>query len=199
VRRPGGRGVGHPLSLEIKTGAAHVITAGPGAGKSAILAAIGLARTPDQGVVELFGQNVARVRPTARYALRRRVGMVFQDLRLIENLAVRDNVALAARAVGRTPEDYGSPLREVLSWVGLANRAAEPTGELDHEGQGRLAVARAVINRPDLVIADEPSSEAVLKLLSDLNRAGTAMLIATRDAELAAESGAEVTTLEILS
>ncbi len=195
IRRANGGGAGPPLSLDLEAGSAHVITAGPGAGKTAILETIALARPPYKGSVELFGRNVARVRPVARYTLRRRIGMIFQDLRLIEALTVRDNVALAARAAGRAPHDYGKPLTDVLGWVGLTRWADHPASELDAEGRGRLAVARAVINAPDLLIADEPGGEAVLKLLSDLNRAGTTMLIATRDAELAEQSGAEVTAL----
>jgi len=195
VRRAGGGRTGPPLSLDLEAGSAHVITAGPGAGKTAILETIALARPPYKGAVELFGRNVAKVRPAARYVLRRRIGMIFQDLRLVDTLSARDNVALAARAVGRGPDDYDKPITEVLAWVGLARWADDAASELDAEGRGRLAVARAVINRPDLLIADEPRGEAVLKLLSDLNRTGTTMLIATADAELAEQSGAEVTTL----
>jgi cell division transport system ATP-binding protein len=194
VRRDGGR-AGAPLSLDLEAGAAHVITAGAGAGKTAILEAIALASVPARGAMELFGRNVAKVRPDRRYALRRRIGMIFQDLRLIDALSVRDNVALAAKAAGRAADDYAEPLAEVLAWVGLAKRADDPVSGLDEEGRGRLAVARAVINAPDLVIADEPGGEAVLNLLSELNRAGTTMLIATRDADLATQSGAEVTAL----
>jgi cell division transport system ATP-binding protein len=193
-RRAKGR-AGPGLSLDLESGSAHVITAGPGAGKTALLEGIALARPPDKGVVELFGRNVAKVRPAGRYGLRRRIGMIFQDLRLIDALSARDNVILAAKAAGRLPDDYDKPIIEVLTWVGLARRADDPAAELDEEGRGRLAVARAVINGPDLLIADEPSGEAVLKLLSDLNRAGTTMLIATGDAELAEQSGAEVTAL----
>jgi cell division transport system ATP-binding protein len=193
--RLGAGAAGAPLTLDLEAGSAHVITAGPRSGKTAILEAVALARAPERGVIELFGSNVARVRPGRRYALRRRIGMIFQDLRLIDSLTVRDNVALAARAAGRSQNDYDAPLGEVLAWVGLAKRAGDLVADLDVEGRGRLAVARAVINGPELVIADEPDGEAVLKLLSELNRTGTTMLIATRNADLAHESGAEVTTL----
>jgi cell division transport system ATP-binding protein len=195
VRRTDGAGVGPPLSLELEAGSAHVITAEPGAGKTALLEAIALALPPDRGVIELFGRNLAKVRPSARYALRRRIGVIFQDLRLIDELSARDNVALAARAGGRSADDYDKPLVEVLSWVGMTRKADEPVSHLDADGRGRVAVARAVINRPDLLVADEPEGEGVLKLLSDLNRAGTTMLIATSDSDLASQSGAEVTAL----
>ena len=194
VRREGGK-AGPPLSLDLEEGTAHVITAGPGAGKTAMLEAIALAKPPKLGVIELFGRNIAKAPMKSRYRLRRRIGMIFQDLRLVDDLSARDNVALAARAAGRRPDDYDKPLVEVLSWVGLARRADDPASDLDDDDRGRLAVARAVINRPDLLIVDEPSGESVMKLLSELNRAGTAMLIATRDADLAARSGAEVTAL----
>jgi cell division transport system ATP-binding protein len=194
VRREGGK-AGPPLSLDVEPGSAHVITAGPGAGKTAILEAIALARPPAGGVIEVFGRDIAKVRPASRFTLRRRIGMIFQDLRLMDDLSAYGNVALAARAAGRTPDDYDKPLAEVLSWVGLARQARERAAALDEEDRGRLAVARAVINRPDLLIADEPRGEAMLKLLSDLNEAGTAVLIATRDADLASQSGAEVTAL----
>jgi cell division transport system ATP-binding protein len=196
IRGVDGRVTGPALSFELEAGSAHVITAGRGAGKTAILESIALARPPKRGEIELFGRNVASVRPAARFALRRRIGMIFQDLRLVDALSARDNVALAARAAGRLPDDYEKPLAEVLSWVGLTRRADDPAADLDADGRGRLAVARAVVNRPDLLIADEPDGEAVLRLLSDLNRAGTTMLLATRDADLAARSGAEVTTLD---
>jgi cell division transport system ATP-binding protein len=138
------------------------------------------------------------VRPRERHRLRRRIGVMFQDLRLVDVMSVWDNVALAARAAGRGRDDYGRQIDELLAWVGLARRAAEPSGGLDEEGRRRVALARAVINRPDLILADEPDGGqgmAILKLLSDLNLAGTAMLIATRDQVLAGRSGAELTLL----
>jgi cell division transport system ATP-binding protein len=125
--------------------------------------------------------------------------MIFQDLRLIEDLSVYDNVAIAARAAGRGWKDFAPRIDELLAWIGLARLAEDPANRLDDESRRRLAVARAVINRPDLIIADEPAGEAglaILKLLSDLNRAGTAVLIATEDEDLATRSGAEITHMD---
>jgi cell division transport system ATP-binding protein len=195
---PGGDGGWGVLSLTLAPGASQFLTGEAGSGKSAVLEMIAMARPPARGGVELFGRDVATVRGPDRFALRRRIGMMFQDLRLIDDLSAYDNVALAARAAGRRRGSYGAQIDELLAWVGLARRADDPAGDLDDEGRRRLALARAVINRPDVVIADEPSGSngmAILKLLSDLNQAGTAILIATRDAELAARSGAEVTHL----
>lgn len=186
------------LSFEIERGGSHFLVGEPGAGKSAMLELIAMARPPARGGLELFGRDLARVRPGERYRLRRRIGMMFQDLRLIDEASAWDNVALAARAAERPRDDYGPQIDELLAWVGLAGRASAPAGELDTEGRRRLALARAVINQPDLVVADEPDGGAglaILKLLSGLNLAGVAMLIATRDAGLASRAGADMTLL----
>ncbi len=191
-----------PMSFTVAVGGACFLTGEAGSGKTALLETIALARPPARGGLELFGKDVARVRPTNRYAVRRRLGVIFQDLRLIDELSSHDNIALAARAAGRRAGSYDREIGELLAWVGLARRADTPAADLDEEGRRRLAVARAVINRPDLVIADEPSGGtglAILRLLSDLNQAGTAMLIATRDADLAMRSGAEVIDLSATS
>lgn len=187
-----------PLSLSLAAGDSHFLVGRPGAGKTAFLEMIAMAAAPANGAVELFGEDLQTVRPRDRFRLRRRIGLVFQDLRLIDSLSVFDNVALAARAAGRAPADYGRDVDEVLAWVGLARGADQPADHLNEEGRRRLAVARAVINRPDVVLADEPAGSVglpILKLLSDLNLAGTAVLIATADEDLAERSGADVTRL----
>lgn len=175
-----------------------MLTGETGSGKTAILEMIGLAKPPMLGGLQLFGQDVARVPQPARHALRRRIGIIFQDLKLVDDLSVHDNVVLAVWAAGRRGQGPATEIAEVLSWVGLGQRRQAMSGALDDEGRRRLALARAVINRPDLVIADEPAGktgQAILALLADLNQAGTAILLATRDAVLAANAGAEVTHL----
>ncbi len=177
-------------------GGAHVLTGETGCGKTAVLEMIGLARAPARGGLHLFGQDVARVPSAARHTLRRRIGMIFQDLKLVDDLSADDNVALAVQAAGRGGRGVATEIAEVMSWVGLGQRRQAMAGALDDDGRRRLALARAVINRPDLVIADEPagkSGQAILALLADLNQAGTAILLATRDGALAANAGAEVT------
>ena len=186
------------VSFSLEPGDAHVLAGEAGSGKTALLEMIGLARPPACGGVELFGLDLGRIEPRDRYRLRRRLGFIFQNPRLIEDLSARDNVALAAEAAGRRPADYASHVEELLAWVGLGRKAGQMAGGLDEEGRRRLAVARAVINRPDLLIADEPGLEngmVILKLLADLNQAGTTLLMATQDLDLAARSGAEVTFL----
>jgi cell division transport system ATP-binding protein len=187
-----------PVSLEIPQGGAHVITGGPGSGKSLLLRMIGLARAPRLGGLELFGQDVNATPPALRYGLRRRIGIMFQDLRLIGELSVRDNIALAAHAAERERATLDRDIAELLAWVGLARRSAIAAIDLDEEGRRRLALSRALINRPDIVLADEPAGrtgQGLLSLLADLNGAGTAILLATRDGTLAANAGAEITHL----
>jgi ABC-type ATPase involved in cell division len=186
------------LSLTLDAGASHVLTGEPGSGKSAILEMIARVQPPARGGAWLFGQEFVAIRPRDRFAVRRRIGFMAEDLRLADELTAFDNVALAARAADRDPDDYEEPVREVLGWVGLRRQTDEPARGLDAEGRRRLALARAVINRPDLVVADEPDGGqglAIARLLADLNRAGTAVLIATSDADLAASSGAPFTRL----
>jgi cell division transport system ATP-binding protein len=191
---------GATLSFTLPEGATHILLGGPGSGKTAMLETLAMARPPARGGVELFGEDLARVRPAARPGLRRRIGMVFQQPRLIGDLSARDNLALAIRAADRDRSPYEDDIKALLAWVGLGKRAHFLPGDLDAEGRRRLALARAVINRPDLVIVDEPSGQdgqAVLRLLADLNAAGTPLLIATVDEDLAALSGAEVTRLNV--
>jgi cell division transport system ATP-binding protein len=186
------------VSFSLQPGDAHILAGDAGSGKTALLEMIGLARPPARGGVELFGIDLARLPQSDRFRLRRRIGFIFQHPRLIEGLSARDNVALAAEAAGRLPADYASQIEELLAWVGLGRRAGMMAGGLDEEGRRRLALARAVINRPDLLIADEPAQEgglAILGLLADLNEAGTTLLMTTQDLDLAAQSGAEVTLL----
>ena len=186
------------ISFEVVAGGAHVLTGETGSGKTAILEMIGLARAPALGGLQLFGQDVARVPRSARHTLRRRIGMIFQDLRLVDDLSADDNVGLAVQAAGRGGQSLATEIAEVMSWVGLGRRRQAMAGALDDDGRGRLALARAVINRPDLIMADEPvgkTGQAILALLADLNQAGTAILLATRDGALAANAGAEVTHL----
>jgi cell division transport system ATP-binding protein len=162
---------------------------------------IAFARPPREGRIELFGADLRRVPPDQRPKLRRRLGLILRDLQLAEDLDAFDNLALAARAVGRSAGDYAAPARELLAWVGLAGRDGQAAAEMDEEARRRLALARALVNGPDILIADEPAGglqdaprRAVLKLIADLHAAGTAVLLFTGD-EALARSGAQVVRL----
>lgn len=194
-----GAGAIGAFSFTLMPGSSYFLTGGAGTGKTTLIDWLSLAMPPVRGEATLFGRNLRKVEARERPLLRRRVGVIFQDLRLIDALSVHENVALAALAIGREPEDYAGPVDEVLAWVGLTKRADVAAGALNEEGRRRLAVARAVINSPDLVIADEPAGGTgltILRLLAELNSVGGALLIATRDADLAARSGADVIALD---
>src|SRR5208283_5056206 len=135
--------------------------------------------------------------------MRRRIGVVFQEFRLLDHLSVFDNAALAPRIAGRKPADYRSDVADLLGWVGLGERMHAMPPALSGGEKQRLAIARAVINRPDILLADEPTGNVdeamairLLRLLLELNRVGTTVLIASHDTELVNRSGKPVLHLE---
>jgi cell division transport system ATP-binding protein len=187
------------VSFNLEQGSLHFLTGASGSGKTTILKLIYMAEKPASGRVEIFGQDVTVLPRQDRPALRRRIGVIFQDFRLLEHLSAFDNTALAPRINGRRAADYRSDVAELLAWVGLGSRMdALPDALSDGEKQ-RLAIARAVVNRPELLVADEPTgnvdnaiAQRILRLLSELNRLGTTVLIATHDDELVSRSGMPV-------
>ena len=137
-------------------------------------------------------------------AFRRRIGVVFQDFRLIRHLSAFDNVALPLRIAGRSEAEVEGPVREMLAWVGLADRASARPPTLSGGEQQRVAIARAVISQPELLVADEPTgnvdaemAQRLLHLFTALNRLGTTIVVATHDLSLiAATPGAQMLRLE---
>jgi cell division transport system ATP-binding protein len=135
--------------------------------------------------------------------VRRRIGVVFQDVRLLEHLSVFDNAALPLRIAGKKPAAYRNDVAELLAWVGLADRMHALPPTLSGGEKQRLAIARAVVGRPDILLADEPTGNVdnamalrILRLFVELNRLGTTVLIATHDADLMAHAGRPVLRLE---
>jgi cell division transport system ATP-binding protein len=135
--------------------------------------------------------------------LRRRIGVVFQEFRLLDHLTAFDNVALPLRIEGGRPESYRADVAELLAWVGLKNRMHALPPTLSGGEKQRLAIARAVVNRPDILLADEPTGNVddahalrILKLFVELNRLGTTVLIASHDEDLVARSGQPVLHLD---
>ena len=191
------------ISFELTRGSFHFLTGPSGAGKSSLLKLIYLAHRPSRGRVSLFGRDVLGVHRREMPALRRRIGVVFQEYRLLDHVSVFDNAALPLRLAGLKAPSYQSDVAELLTWVGLGRRfnALPPT--LAGGEKQRLAIARAVVGRPDLLLADEPTGNIdqqmglrILRLLIELNRLGTTVLVASHDQALVARSGMPVFELD---
>lgn len=191
------------VSFALKPGSFHFITGASGAGKSSLMKLIYMAVPPTTGRIELFGHDISRVSSRDLPLLRRRVGVVFQDFRLLDHLSAFDNAAVPLRITGRRPETYRNDVAELLTWVGLRDRMHVMPPILAGGEKQRLAIARAVVARPEILLADEPTgnldadmSQRILKLFTELNRLGTTVLIATHDMAMVARSGMPVLHLE---
>ncbi len=146
---------------------------------------------PTRGLVYLFGRNIAQNTTAQRADLRRRIGIVFQDFRLLDHLTTWENVALPLRVTGRKQSDYAEDVSELLKWVGLGDRMHAYPLVLSGGEKQRAAIARAVIGKPELLLADEPTGNVdpqmgrrLLRLFIELNRLGTSVIIATHDYQL---------------
>ena len=191
------------LDFVLAPGSFHFVTGPSGAGKTSLLRLISLAARPTEGRIAIFGQDAARAGARARPALRRRIGVVFQDLLLLDHLSVFDNAALPLRISGRRPPNYRADVAELLTWVGLGGRMDSLPPTLAGGEQQRLAIARAVVNRPEILLADEPTGNVdhemalrIFRLFVELNRLGTTVLIATHDQDLVARSNRPVLHLD---
>jgi len=191
------------VSFSLDAGRFYFLTGPSGAGKSSLLKLLYLALRPTSGFVSLFGADVSAVDRSSLPDLRRRIGVVFQDFRLLDHLSAFENVALPLRVQGHPPESYAEDIQELLRWVGLGDRLDASPSSLSGGEQQRVAIARAVVAKPDLLIADEPTGNVdpemgtrLIRLFLELNRLGTTVVIATHDIELVKRSGAPVLRLE---
>ena len=151
----------------------------------------------------MFGRDSALLTNPERQAIKRRIGVVLQDFHLIEHLSVYENVALPLRVSGQLRDSYNDDVVELLQWVGLGHRMQAYPQTLSGGEKQRCAIARAVIAKPDLLIADEPTGNVdpvigrrLLRLFSEMNRMGTTVLIATHDTHLIDELDARVLRIE---
>jgi cell division transport system ATP-binding protein len=179
------------LNFTLAPGSFHFLVGPSGAGKSSLLKLLYLAIRASAGTFSLFGRDVAVLDREEIAMLRRRMGVVFQDFRLLDHLSALDNVALPLRVAGAREEQVRSHVAELLSWVGLADHIHAPPATLSGGQQQRVAIARAVITRPSLLLADEPTGNVddaiavrLMYLFDELNKIGTTVLIATHNESL---------------
>lgn len=181
----------HGVNLHISPGSFHFLTGPSGSGKTTLLRLLFMSRHPSEGQIHLFGQNVTHIAPSKRAQLRRRIGIVWQDFRLLDHLTTWENVALPLRVVGKKISDYKEDVTDLLQWVGLGDRMYAYPNVLSGGEKQRAAIARAVIGKPELLLADEPTgnvdpqmAQRLLRLFIELNRLGTSVIIATHDHQL---------------
>ncbi len=185
------------ISFSLEKGGFRFLTGPSGAGKSSLLRLLYLAHRPSHGEIEMFGQDVVNAAREDLPELRRRIGVVFQEFRLIDHLTSFENVALPLQIAGKKKDEYRDDVVELLNWVGLGDHIDAKPPELSGGEQQRVAIARAVVAKPDLLLADEPTGNVdaeiglrLMRLMLELNKLGTTIVIATHDQYLVEAIGA---------
>ena len=181
----------HGISLSVPQGGFRWLLGPSGAGKTSLLRLLYLAVRPSSGRLHVLGTDIGRAPRRQLPALRRQIGVMFQDFRLLPHLSAFDNVALPLRLGGRPEGQVRADVTEILRWVGLSRRMHARPAELSGGEQQRVAISRAVIGRPALLLADEPTgnlddaqAERLMQLLLELNRLGTGIIVATHNRAL---------------
>ena len=176
------------VSFRIAPGSFQYVTGPSGAGKTSLLRLLFLSLRPTRGLVRIFDQDAATLTRDSVPRLRRRIGIVFQDFRLLDHMTTYENVALPLRVLGASETDYGRDVSELLEWVGLGDKMWVHPPVLSGGEKQRAAIARALITKPEILLADEPTGNVdpplarrLLRLFIELNRLGTSVVIATHD------------------
>ena len=176
------------ISFHVPQGSFQFLSGPSGAGKTTLLRLLFLSLKPTRGLITVFGKDRARITRKDLPLMRRRIGVVFQYFRLLDHMSTYENVALPLRVRGRDEASYRSDVTELLKWVGLGDRMNAPPPILSGGEKQRAAIARALIEQPEILLADEPTGNVdpplarrLLRLFLELNRLGTAVVIATHD------------------
>jgi cell division transport system ATP-binding protein len=179
------------LSFRVDSHSFQFLTGPSGAGKTSLLRLLFLSLKPTRGLISMFDHDTETLTKDGRATLRRRIGIVFQDFRLLDHLTTYENVALPLRVIGKDEASYRAEVVELLQWVGLGERMDALPPVLSGGEKQRAAIARAVIARPQLLLADEPTGnvdpnlgQRLLRLFIELNKTGTSVIIATHDIAL---------------
>lgn len=200
---PNGTHALNNVTLHIDKGEFVFIVGASGAGKSTFLKLIMHEETPSEGEIVINGKNVTKMKRRQIPYLRRHMGIVFQDFRLIDKMTVYDNVAFAMRAVGERSSTIKKRVPYVLDLVGLKEKMKNKPSELSGGEQQRVSLARALVNNPEIIVADEPTgnvdpelSHEIIQLLSEINAMGTTVLIVTHEHDLVREFNQRVITID---
>jgi cell division transport system ATP-binding protein len=176
------------VSFTLEPGSFHFLSGPSGAGKTSLMSLIYLGLRPTRGLITMFGQNINGLTRSQLAPIRQRIGVVFQDFRLLGHMSAFDNVALPLRIQGQTEKEIDNNVRELLEWVGLGDHMHALPNTMSGGQQQRVAIARAVITKPRLLLADEPTGNLdddigfrLMSLFEQLNRMGTTIVIATHD------------------
>ena len=179
------------INLEIYPGSFHFLTGASGVGKTTLLSLMYMANTPATGKLSVFGNDISKMNRDQMAMMKRRMGVIFQNYRLLDNLTVFDNVVLPLIIAGKSQKYIDKYVPDLLQWIGLGKYIYETPAVLSGGQKQRVAIARAVITKPDLIIADEPTGNVdddmaikLLYLFVELNRMGTAVIIATHSKTL---------------
>lgn len=179
------------LSFRIQPGSFHFLTGPSGSGKSSLLKLLLLSLKPTRGEVTLFGKSTSALNQDQLLDMRRHIGIVFQEFRLLDHLTTFENVALPLRVLGQPESSYRANVVELLEWVGLGHRLNAHPPVLSGGEKQRAAIARAVIGRPDILLADEPTGNVdpelslrLVRLFAELNKMGTTIILATHELPL---------------
>lgn len=176
------------ITFALEPGSFHFLTGPSGAGKTSLMSLLYLGRRPTRGIITMFGQAIGSMGREQMVPIRQRIGVVYQDFRLLNHLSAFDNVALPLRIAGRPEKEIKNNVEELMHWVGLGDHMNALPNTMSGGQQQRIAIARAVITRPRLLLADEPTGNLddeigcrLMHLFEQLNRMGTTIVIATHN------------------